>query len=116
MTDKRNRNVMAEQGLRDKIARNFALQVCSSYLDKENKQFVYVIAEGNEMKEKAISFEDACKSMHWKSFKFINNDQTVQWQDDPAWLDYIVELDKKFSKLKPKKSKDETVTVWRSKG
>lgn len=82
---------MPTQHLIDKLARSSGFQVMQSKYDKDKNSFIYqVMINANKSEIREIPYEEACKIMHWKSFKFIKNDygycETVKYSFDYDWL------------------------------
>jgi len=97
--DSVDNGTLPELQVRGKIAKNNNYQVCKSWVDFETKEFVYVVMINASLsEEKRVSFKDVCKAYHWKSFKFINNNQTIKPVRDPAWDAYISKPIKKKTK------------------
>ena len=60
-----------EQEIRNKIPRIYAWGCCDSEVNYKDKSFKYVIAiNADETKEVLVKYEDICKILGWKSFKF----------------------------------------------
>lgn len=90
--DRIDKSTLPELEVRGKIAKNNNFQVCKSWVDFDAKEFVYVVMiNANSSEEKRVSFEDVCKAYHWKSFEFINNDQTIKPVPDPAWDEEVAQ-------------------------
>lgn len=70
-----------EPEIREKLAKNRSWSVCKSILDATNKRFIYDCIVNTDLVEtRVISFEEVCKDFGWKSFKLINNNNTISYK------------------------------------
>lgn len=83
-----NPNIMPEQYLREKLARNHGWSVCKSGFNNDTNEFWFETAlNAKESDRKILSIQEACDTMHWKSMKFVNNGMSVKFVQDFDWLE-----------------------------
>ena len=75
-----------EQRLRDKMARDLALDIIGSRTDIENKKFIFDKIQNIDTVPVEITFKQAAEMYGWKSFTFDMNNQIVVpvWKDNGA--------------------------------
>jgi len=94
-----DRTVFPEAYVRQKLARIRNWNVCKSWLDVKNKQFVYECAiNADDVEMMAVSFDEACEDFHWTKFELLNGNQTVKWTHDFSWDEKMEKLQKKAKK------------------
>ena len=68
------KNGYPEQEIRCKIPHICSSGCCSSAVNYKDKSFTYVIATtSNDTTEVVVKYEDICKILGWKSFKFSDD-------------------------------------------
>lgn len=107
-----------EAEIRQKLAKNRSWSVCKSGMNKDKKLFWYeVMLNANETALRMITFDEACKDLHWSKLELINNDQTIKWFEDKEYNKLIDELNEKMKQQSPKKDdKMKETTVWHTRG
>lgn len=113
---------MPVQHLLNKLAKSSSLMVMRQEVDKEKKCFRYqVMINANKSEYREISFEEACKIMHWKSFKFVPYGtglcDVIKYKIDYDWFKPI-EDDKIIKHKNTDKKEDDgpkIKTEWRTK-
>ena len=61
-----------------KIPRIHAWGCCSAEIDYKDKSFKYVVGiNANETRDVVVKYEDICKLLGWKSFKFSKDGQKI---------------------------------------
>jgi hypothetical protein len=107
-----------EAQVRQKLAKNNAWAVCKSGIDTDKKLFWYEVAvNAHDSAIRTISFDEACKEMHWAKFELINDSQTIKHWRDPKWDAEVDEIQKKLAKKAPAEAEDaEPELEWKSRG
>lgn len=95
-----DKSTLPEAEVRCKLAKNRNWQICKSEIDLENKKFIYeCMINAKETAMRTISFAEACNDYHWKSFKIVNNGQSIKWEADPKWFDEIERIMNRTSNI-----------------
>ena len=69
-----HKNGYPEQEIRNKIPRSYGWGCCSSEVNYKDKSFKYIIAiNADETEEVIFKYDDICKMLGWKSFKFSDD-------------------------------------------
>lgn len=104
-----DKSTIPEAEVRLKLAKNRNWQVCKSEIDLEKKEFIYeCMLNAKEIVRRTISFAEACDDYHWENFRLVNNNQSIKWKADQAWLDEVERVmsntNKPIKRLRKKKS------------
>lgn len=99
-------NVVPEQWLRDKLAKNNSWSIVKSCYDHKNERFAFECMINAQTTEwRYLTHEEVCKCMHWKSLKFENGRMNVRFVDDPSWYEPLPAKPAKKASKRGRKAK-----------